>query len=440
MAGTTGSSPRRRSPPLPSDAVLERLTRLHPKLIDLGLDRIERLLAALGNPERRLPPVVHVAGTNGKGSAIAFLKAICEAAGLTAHVYVSPHLIRFAERIALCGRPIGEAPLEDALAACETANGGAPITFFEITTAAAFLAFSRVPADIALIETGLGGRFDATNVLARPALTVITPISRDHVHFLGETIPEIAFEKAGILKPGVPAVIGKQLPEASATIAARAGEIGAPLRRHGAEWECDGRSYRDAEGELRIPPPGLAGAHQLDNAGIAVAAARALGWPALDEQAIRAGIAAASWPGRLQRLQGGALSARLGPGWELWVDGGHNPAAAEALARVAASWADRKLHLVMGHLAVRPAADFLAPLAPRIASFRGVPVPGAYACHDAEALAEAARGMGLAASASGDVAHALDAIAAAAPAPARVLVCGSLYLAGSVLAEEGVGA
>ena len=440
MAATTGTSPRRRTPSLPSDAVLERLTRLHPKLIDLGLDRIERLLAALGNPERSLPPVVHVAGTNGKGSVIAFLKAICEAAGLTAHVYVSPHLIRFAERIALSGRPIGEAPLEDALAACETANAGAPITFFEITTAAAFLAFSRVPADIALIETGLGGRFDATNVLARPALAVITPVSRDHVHFLGETIPEIAFEKAGILKPGVPAIVGPQRADASATIAARAREIGAPLRRHGAEWRCDGRSYRDAEGELRIPPPGLAGAHQLENAGIAVAAARALGWPALDEPAIRAGIAAASWPGRLQRLEGGKLSARLGAGWELWVDGGHNRAAGEALARFAEGWADRPLHLVMGHLAVRPPQDFLAPLAPRIASFRGVPVPGAYACHDAEALVAAARGLGIEAAASGDVARALDAIAAGAGAPARVLVCGSLYLAGSVLAEEGVEA
>ncbi len=425
---------------MPSDAVLERLTRLHPKLIDLGLDRIERLLAALGNPERSLPPVVHVAGTNGKGSVIAFLKAICEAAGLTAHVYVSPHLVRFSERIALRGRPIGDAPLEDALALCETANDGAPITFFEITTTAAFLAFSRVPADIALIETGLGGRFDATNVLDNPALSVITPVSRDHVHFLGETIPEIAFEKAGILKPEIPAVIGRQLPEASATIAARAREIGAPLRRHGTEWRCDGRSYRDERGGLEIPPPGLLGPHQLENAGIAVAAARALAWPALDDRAIAAGIAAASWPGRLQRLVAGRLSDRLGAGWELWVDGGHNRAAGEALARVAEGWSDRPLHLVMGHLAVRPAEDFLAPLAPRVASFHGVPVPGAYACHEAEALAAAARGLGLEAAACRDVAHALDAIAESGPAPARVLVCGSLYLAGSVLAEEGVGA
>ena len=419
-----------------NDAVLERLTRLHPKLIDLSLDRIGRLLAALGNPQHSLPPVVHVAGTNGKGSVIAFLKAICEAAGLSPHVYVSPHLIRFEERIAVGGRPIGEALLSEALAACETANDGAPITFFEITTAAAFLAFSRVDADIALVETGLGGRFDATNVLAQPALSVITPVSRDHVHFLGESIPEIAFEKAGILKPGVPAVIGKQSPEAAGTIAARAGEVAAPLHRHGAEWRCDGRTYRDRRGRVEIPPPGLLGAHQLENAGIAVAAARALGWPALDERAIAAGIASAQWPGRLQRLEGGRLSARLGRDCELWIDGGHNRAAGEALARVARGWSDRPLHLVMGHLAVRPAEDFLAPLAAGIASFYGVPVPGAYACHEAEALAGTARGLGLEAAASHDTGHALDDIARRRPGPGRVLVCGSLYLAGSVLAEE----
>ena len=420
-----------------SDAVLERLTRLHPKLIDLSLERIERLLAALGHPERELPPAVHVAGTNGKGSTIAFLRAICEAAGLSVHVYVSPHLIRFNERIQVGGRPIGEASLGEVLAACEEANGGAPITFFEITTAAAFLAFSRVSADIALIETGLGGRFDATNVLASPALSVITPVSRDHVHFLGETVAEIAFEKAGIMKPGIPAVIGPQPPEAVEVIAARAAEIGTPLLRHGVEWRRDGLEYRDRKGGLEIPPPGLIGPHQLENAGIAVASARALGWRALDARAIRTGIASAQWPGRLQRLEGGKLSARLGPGRELWVDGGHNRAAGEALARMAEEWSDRPLHLVMGHLAVRPPEDFLGPLAGHIASFHGVPVPGAYACHGPEALADAARVLGIETHASPDVADALDAIARLHPGPARVLVCGSLYLAGAVLAEEG---
>ena len=422
---------------MPNEAVLERLTRLHPRLIDLDLARIERLLAALGNPDRALPPVVHVAGTNGKGSAIAFLKAICEAAGLTAHVYVSPHLVRFEERIGVRGRPISDDMLADVLAACEAANDGAPITFFEITTAAAFLAFSRAKADIALIETGLGGRFDATNVIARPALAVITPVSRDHVHFLGDTVAQIAFEKAGILKPGVPAVIGKQDPDAAATIAARAREIGAPLLRHGAEWQCDGLLYRDRRGALEIPPPGLLGPHQRENAGIAVAAARALARSALDDRAIGAGIAAAHWPGRLQCLRGGRLSARLGEGHELWIDGGHNRAAGEALARVAETWSDRSLHLVMGHMAVRPAEEFLAPLAPWIASFRGVPVPGAHACHRPDALAATARELGLAAHAFPDVARALDDIARAEPGPARVLVCGSLYLAGGVLAEEG---
>ena len=420
-----------------SDAVLERLTRLHPKLIDLSLERIERLLAALDRPERTLPPVVHVAGTNGKGSAIAFLNAICEAAGLSAHVYVSPHLIRFNERIAVRGRPVGEELLSEVLAACEGANGGAPITFFEITTAAAFLAFSRVPADIALIETGLGGRFDATNVLPAPALSVITPVSRDHVHFLGETIPEIAFEKAGILKPGIPAVIGPQRPEAADVIAARAAEIGAPVLRHGVEWRMEGRFFRDDTGAMEIPPPGLIGPHQLENAGIAVASARALGWPALDGRAIQTGIASARWPGRLQRLEGGLLSARLGQDRELWIDGGHNRAAGEALARMAEGWSDRPLQVVMGHLAVRPPEEFLAPLADRIASFHGVPVPGAYACHAPEALADAARALGLKAHSSPDTARALDDIARHHPGPARVLICGSLYLAGSVLAEEG---
>ncbi len=419
-----------------SDAVLERLTRLHPRLIDLGLERIERLLAALGHPERALPPVVHVAGTNGKGSVIAFLKAICAAAGLSPHVYVSPHLVRFEERIVIRGRPIDDAVLADALSECEAANDGAPITFFEITTAAAFLAFSRIPADIALIETGLGGRFDATNVIADPALSVITPVSRDHVHFLGETVAEIAFEKAGILKPGAPAVIGPQVREAARVIATRAAETGSPLLRCGAEWRLDGLRYRDEAGILELPPPGLNGTHQVENAGIAAAAARALRHPMLDSRAIAAGIASAHWPGRLQRLQGGRLSAGLARRHELWIDGGHNRAAGKALARVADGWSDRPLYLVTGHLAARPPEDFLAPLADKAAGFRGVPVPGTHACHAPEALARVARALGLDARACRDTASALDDIGRRHPGPARILVCGSLYLVGSVLAAE----
>ncbi|MCH6587773.1 MAG: hypothetical protein IH805_05615 [Proteobacteria bacterium] len=234
-----------------SDAVLDRLTRLHPKLIDLSLGRIERLLARLDHPEQRLAPVVHVAGTNGKGSALAFLRAMLEAAGARVQVYTSPHLVRFHERIRLTGGPIAEPDLAALLETCEAANGAAPITFFEITTAAAFLAFAREPADILLLETGLGGRLDATNLIARPRLTAISPISVDHVQFLGATLEEIAFEKAGILKPGVPAVIGPQAPEAHAVIEARAAELGAPLHRHGREWRA-GTEDGAEDGQYRL--------------------------------------------------------------------------------------------------------------------------------------------------------------------------------------------
>ena len=424
-------------PPSASETVLQRLTRLHPRLIDLSLERVDRLLAALGRPERRLPPAIHVAGTNGKGSVIAFLSAICAAAGLSVHAYTSPHLVRFNERIALHGRPIAEDALVAILDECERANEGAPITFFEITTAAGFLAMSRSPADIALIETGLGGRFDATNVLENPALSIITPVSRDHTHFLGETVAEIAFEKAGILKPGVTAVIGEQPDAARDVITARAIEVGAPRWRHGTEWSYSGRTYRDAGGAVEFPDPGLFGPHQIANAATAVAAIRALAWPGISDDALLAGIAAARWPARLQRLSEGSLARRAGPGRELWLDGGHNAAAGEALAEVARRWADRPLDLIMGHLTNRPPAEFLGPLARHARSLRAVPIPDGADCYSPETLVDVAAGLGLPATPHTDVAAALDGLRGGAPAPSRILICGSLYLAGSVLGLNG---
>ncbi len=356
-----------------SDAVLERLKRLHPVVIDLSLGRIARLLASLGHPEDRLPPVVHVAGTNGKGSVIAFLGAMARAAGLRTHAYTSPHLVAFHERIALDGRHIADDALLALLEECEAANGDAPITFFEITTAAAFLAFARAPADLALIEVGLGGRFDATNVIARPRLTAITPIAMDHMHYLGDTLARIAFEKAGILKPGVPAVIGRQAPEALGVIEARAGELAAPLT-------LAGRDYGPWTGAA----PSLAGAHQRDNAAQAAACARLLG---IGEAAIAAGVGAAVWPGRMQRLAQGRLADRLARGWELWLDGGHNPGAAEAIAAMLAAWRDRPVRLVYGMLNTRVPADFLAPLAPYVAGIATVTIPGEPNAIPAEVLA-----------------------------------------------------
>ena len=381
--------------------------------------------------------MVHVAGTNGKGSVIAFMKAMCEAAGCTAHVYTSPHLVRFNERIAVAGRPIDEATLGDTLEACEAANDGAPITFFEITTAAALLAFSRAPADIALIETGLGGRFDATNVFARPALTAITPVAMDHMHFLGDTLGDIAFEKAGILKPGVTCVVARQPPDAAGVIDARAAATGAPLWRAPADWRVDANRYRDASGRFAMAPPALAGPHQIDNAGHAIACLRALGWPGLDDATIAAGLADVHWPGRLQLLQDGTLVDAMPAGWELWLDGGHNPAASEALAGAVRMWRDAPLHLVLGMLDNRDPAAFLAPLASAVAGVHGVAVPGEPSTLGADDIARKATAIGLDAAPATDVAAAIGSIVGGAGRPGRILICGSLYLAGSVLEANG---
>ena len=426
--------------PAGSDRVLARLMRLHPKKIDLSLGRIERLLAALGHPEERLPPAVHVAGTNGKGSTVATLRACLEAAGYRVHAYTSPHLVRFHERIRLAGRLIDEDALLAVLEECEQANGDAPITFFEITTAAAFLAFTRAPADVVLLETGLGGRLDATNVLRRPAVTAITPVSLDHQAFLGDTVAAIAGEKAGILKPGAPAVIGPQTAEAAAVIAARAAAIGAPLYRSDFEWRCGrsgaGMRYEGDGWRLDLPLPSLPGPHQIANAGTAVACLERLHGFHPAPSAIAEGLRHIDWPARLQRLRRGPLVRVLPPDWELWLDGGHNPAAGEMLGKVAADWRDRPLYLVAGMLNTKDASGFFAPLARHVGLLRAVTIPGEENPHPASLIVDAAASVGIAAAPAPSLAAALHDIAGH-QGPARVLICGSLHLAGVVLAENG---
>jgi len=422
-------------------AALARLQGLHPRVIDLSLGRIERLLAALGHPERALPPVLHVAGTNGKGSVLAFLRAMLEAAGYTVHLYTSPHLVRFNERIVVAGEEIADAPLLALLDECEAANGGEPITFFEITTAAAYLAFARAPADILLLETGLGGRLDATNVIDRPALTAITPVSLDHQGFLGDDLGGIGMEKAGILKSGVTGVVSAQPAPVMAAIERRADEICAPLYREGADWQVEetaaGLRFSGGTGVLDLAKPNLAGAHQIVNAGMALACLEMLdGFPVGAEAKAR-GLTQARWPARLQRLRTGPLVEALPAGWELWLDGGHNPAAAVVLAAWAATLADgRPLHLVSAFLETKDAKTFIETVAPQAASFHALAPAGEHAYIPAEKLVGFARAAGLEATAASDVKAAIDDLARR-DGPARILICGSLYLAGEVLAENG---
>jgi dihydrofolate synthase / folylpolyglutamate synthase len=442
------SSPASTRPAPASDLVLERLTKLHPKIIDLSLDRTWRLLGRLGHPERRLPPVVHVAGTNGKGSVIAYLRAMLEAAGYRVHVYTSPHLVRFHERIRLAGRLIEEPALLALLEECERANGDTPITFFEITTSAAFLEFARTPADILLLETGLGGRLDSTNVVAEPLATVLMPVSFDHMQHLGDTLTKIAFEKAGILKRGRPAVIAPQPAEALAVFETRAGELGVPLCRHGLEWQVEavgaGMLFADRAGERRLPAPSLPGQHQIPNAGAALATLPFLDGFKIDAAAEARGLTSVEWPARLQRLTRGPLAQRLPPGWELWLDGGHNEAAGEVLAgffaarRAADGAQHRPLHLIFGMLNTKEPVAFLKPLAPLARDLQAVRIEGGHASLAAEEAAAAARAAGIAGATAPGVPAALDHILATAEGPpARVLICGSLYLAGVVLAENG---
>jgi dihydrofolate synthase / folylpolyglutamate synthase len=423
-----------------SDRILERLGRLHPKLIDLSLGRIERLLAALDKPQNKLPPVVHVAGTKGKGSTVATMRACLEAAGYRVHAYISPHLVRFHERIRLVGRLIDEEALIALLEECERANGDAPITFFEITTAAAFLAFARTPADIVLLEVGLGGRLDATNVVRRPGVTAITPISLDHQSFLGDTIPEIAGEKAGILKPGVTAVVGPQPVEAESVVEARAAAIGAPLYRWQHEWRCaasgPGMRYAGERWDFDLPLPSLIGAHQVINAGTAIACLERLVEFSVTREAIVSGLRHIDWPARLQLLRWGPLVDAVPPDWEVWLDGGHNPLAGEVLGDVAAGWRDRGLYLIVGMMNTKDAAGFIAPLARHASALWAVTIPGEKNALPAEAIAAAAGSVGLAARTAGSALAAIRDISTQG-GNGRVLICGSLYFAGKVLAEDG---
>lgn len=419
-----------------SDLILERMMALHPKIIDLTLDRMHRLLAALDHPEKRLPPVIHIAGTNGKGSTQAMIRAGLEAMGKSVHAYTSPHLARFHERIRLAGTLIEEDALTAILDECYEANEGQNITYFEITTAAALLAFARTPADFTLLEVGLGGRLDATNVVERPALTVITPVDLDHQQYLGETLPEIAGEKAGIIKRGRPCVVSVQQEQALDEIERIADARAAPLLVYGQHWrvsEEGGRLiFQDETGLLDLPLPNLPGPHQVMNAGTALAALRHLG---ANEAACERAVTTAFWPARMQRLTKGPLVSAA-PEAELWLDGGHNPAAGEAIAATLAQGAGRPVHLICGMLNTKDIAGYLRPLAARAESLQAVSIPGEKATLTAAETAAVALSVGMKAEEADSTATALDRIIAQDP-QAKILICGSLYLAGAILRENG---
>ncbi len=430
--------------------LLARFEHLHPKSIDLSLDRVNRLLGALGDPHKSMPPAIHVAGTNGKGSVVAFLRAILEAAGLRVHVFTSPHLRRFNERIVLGGpnggQPIGERALHDVLTRAEAANAGHPITFFEITTAAAFLAFAEHPADMVLLETGLGGRLDATNVLDRPRLTAITPISIDHTSFLGDTIEAIAAEKAGILKSGCPCIVSRQTDMALGVIKMKARAAGAPLLISGEQWDAyeqHGRLvFQDGRELLDLPLPRLAGGHQIGNAGTAIAAARALDGIEIDEQHLAKGLTTAVWPARMERLARGALHELLPPGSEIWLDGGHNPAAGEVLARAIADLEDRvsrPLHLIIGMMSTKNAGAFIEHFENLASFIATLDIPGQPNAYTAQELCAMARYKGFFAEPATSLRQALELSFRELKEPVRVLITGSLYLAGYVLEAQEHG-
>ena len=425
-----------------SDAILMRLLELHPKIIDLSLDRMWRILELLGNPQKKLPPVIHIAGTNGKGSTLAMARAMMEAAGLKVHCYTSPHLVKFHERIRVAGELITEEELSVLLEECEQANGSDPITFFEITTAAAFLAFSRAPADYLILEVGLGGRLDATNVIDQPAVTVITSIGLDHQQYLGDTIEEIAREKAGILKRGVVGIIGAQSPEARGEIEKVAEKVGAPLKIANQDWQSytqHGRLvFQDENGLLDLPMPALQGPHQIDNAGNAIAAIRALNDPRISDAAIEAGLRNVTWPARMQRLSNGHLNELIPQDAELWLDGGHNGPAGVVLAQALNEMNlknQKPLVMIWGMLNTKHPGDFIASFKGIAESVITIAIPGEINTIAAVELAEIAQRNGVAASSASSLEKALEQAAVLHPAP-RIIICGSLYLAGHVLAAQ----
>ena len=420
----------------PTDTILERLKHLHPKVIDLALDRVLDLLAALGDPHLSLPPTLHIAGTNGKGSTLAYLRAMAEARGQTTHVYISPHLVRFSERITVASREIGEDALADLLEECERRNQGRPITFFEITTAVAFLAFARSKADFCLLETGLGGRYDATNVLDKPAASLIASISLDHQAFLGDTVAQIAGEKAGIIKSGVPVLSVAQVPEAMAVIEAEASRLGAPLLVEEKDWHIEprGEGLRFSMGakDHDLPRPSLPGRHQWHNAGLAAAAALTVG----GDFDLGEGLRTVRWPARLQRLTRGPLVDLLPKDWELWLDGGHNPGAGEILAdHITGQWSDKSLYLAIGMLNSKDSQGFVDPLAGLVKGGASVAIPGELNSLSAEEMAQKAKDAGLMLRPASSLAEAIGRITLDS-GPARLLICGSLYLAGTVLSDN----
>jgi dihydrofolate synthase/folylpolyglutamate synthase len=431
------------------DSIVARLTALHPKRIDLSLDRVQRLLAVLDHPERKLPPVIHVAGTNGKGSTIAFLRAILEAAGERVHTYTSPHLVRFNERFRI-GKPgesvlVSDEELMAALEECEQANAGSPITVFEITTAVGLLLFARHPADVVLLEVGLGGRLDATNVVSNPLATIITRISIDHTDFLGDSLEKIAAEKAGVLKRNVPAVIAFQSRDALAVIEQQAAKLCAPLKIAGEDWtatEERGRLvYQDETGLLDLPPPKLYGRHQFENAGMAIATLRTVRQFPIPPAAYDAGMVKADWPARLHRLGHGRLVDLAPAGSELWLDGGHNPDGGRAIATALADLEERvsrPLVLIVGMLASKDCRGFLSNFAGLARRMIAVPVPGVEKGLSAEAVADIARAIGLSATTRDNLAEALEAARKLdLDPPPRILITGSLYLVGEALRENG---
>jgi dihydrofolate synthase/folylpolyglutamate synthase len=409
---------------------------LHPRVIDLTLDRVWRLLEAVGNPQDHLPPVIHIAGTNGKGSTQAMIRAGLEAGGAAVHAYTSPHLARFHERIRLAGTLISEAALTDVLDRCYVANGTDAITYFEITTVAGLVAFAETSADYTLLEVGLGGRLDATNVVSNPAVTVITPVDLDHQQYLGDTLGAIAGEKAGIMKRGVTCIVGPQHDESLEVIERHAAHVGAPLLAYGQHWHVGterGRLvYQDERGLLDLPTPKLPGPHQVMNAGAAIAALRYLG---KDEAACEAAVTQAYWPARMEKLTTGPLVDLAAPA-ELWLDGGHNPAAGLVLSQTLRGMSKRPTHLICGMLNTKDISGYLAPLAAVSETLTAVSIPGEANTIPAEKTAQFAQGVGMTANVADTVQDAIKAITTK-DAHARILICGSLYLAGHVLRENG---